>query len=259
MENDRRKWSKREIIAALNLYYKIPFSKTVKSNPKIIALAKLINRTPSAVAMKLGNFGSFDPELKNKNIYGLKNSGKLDKEIWDKYYNNLENLAIDSEQILANYNNVSIEKMLNLNIHENAEGKEKEVIIKQRVGQSFFRQTILGIYDYKCCVSGLSQGCFLEACHISGWSKDISNRLNPTNGICLNLLLHKAFDEYIISITPDYKLVVNTDKLIAQTELEKNTIENLFLAHNNKKINLPDKFKPDRNFLEVHYDEFRRQ
>ena len=209
--------------------------------------------------MKLGNFGSFDPELKNKNIYGLKNSSKLDKEIWDKYYNNLENLAIDSEQILADYNNVSIEKMLNLNIYGNIEGKEKEVIIKQRAGQSFFHQTILGIYDYKCCISGLSQSCFLEACHISGWSKDIGNRLNPTNGICLNLLLHKAFDKYIISITPDYKLVVNTYKLIAQTKLEKNTIENLFLIHNNKEINLPDKFKPNRNFLEEHYDKFRRQ
>lgn len=65
-------WTKEETIAASDLYYKIPFSKTVKTNQEVINLAKLINRTPDAVAVKLGNFGSFDSELKNKNILSLK-------------------------------------------------------------------------------------------------------------------------------------------------------------------------------------------
>lgn len=37
--------------------------------------------------------------------------------------------------------------MLDLNIYQNAEVKEKKVIIRQRTGQSFFRQTVLGLYD----------------------------------------------------------------------------------------------------------------
>jgi len=32
--------------------------------------------------MKVGNFGSFDENLKAKNISGLKNASKLDRQIW---------------------------------------------------------------------------------------------------------------------------------------------------------------------------------
>ena len=134
MKNTARLWTEEETIAALNLYYKVPFSKTVKSNRAIIDFADLINRLPSAVAMKLGNFGSFDPELKNKNISGLKNASKLDKKIWDKYYNNLDNLAYDSEKIIAKFKKVPIEKMLDIKIEDYPEGKNKEIIVKQRVG-----------------------------------------------------------------------------------------------------------------------------
>lgn len=70
-------WTREELIIAFNLYCKIPFSKSVKTNPKVVEVAKLIGRTPSAVALKLGNFGSFDPELKKRGIVGLRNAGKL--------------------------------------------------------------------------------------------------------------------------------------------------------------------------------------
>ena len=79
----RRNWTRQELIVVFNLYCKIPFSKTVKTNPKVIATANLIGRSPSAVAFKLGNFGAFDPELKKRGISGLTNYSKLDKEIWE--------------------------------------------------------------------------------------------------------------------------------------------------------------------------------
>jgi len=77
----RRNWTRAELIVVFNLYCKIPFSKTVKTNPKVIEVTNLIGRSPSAVAFKLGDFGSFDPELKKRNISGLTNTSKLDKII----------------------------------------------------------------------------------------------------------------------------------------------------------------------------------
>ena len=56
-------WEREELILAFELYCRIPFSKTKRNNPAVIELAKLIGRTASSVARKLGNFGSFDPML----------------------------------------------------------------------------------------------------------------------------------------------------------------------------------------------------
>ncbi|MCU0240018.1 MAG: hypothetical protein MUC29_11300, partial [Pyrinomonadaceae bacterium] len=81
-------WTREQLIITFNLYCKIPFAKTVKTNPEVIKVANLIGRTPSAVAFKLGNFGSFDEELKKRGIKGLPNTSRLDKEIWDEFENN---------------------------------------------------------------------------------------------------------------------------------------------------------------------------
>ena len=64
-------WTRDELLLAFNLYCKIPFSKTTSKNPVIIQLGHLIDRSAAAVAMKLGNFGSFDPSLRSRGISGL--------------------------------------------------------------------------------------------------------------------------------------------------------------------------------------------
>ena len=48
----RRNWTREETILAFELYCQTPFGKIHKENPDIIELAKLINRTPSAVGLK---------------------------------------------------------------------------------------------------------------------------------------------------------------------------------------------------------------
>ncbi|MBQ9417737.1 MAG: HNH endonuclease, partial [Bacteroidales bacterium] len=68
-------------------------------------------------------------------------------------------------------------------------------IVKQRINQSFFRTAVLTSYNNRCCITGLSRKELLEASHIVDWSKDIENRLNPSNGLCLNILFHRAYDE----------------------------------------------------------------
>lgn len=92
-------WTKEQTIIALSVYCKIPFNKATDSNPEIIAAAKLIGRTPSAVKMKVGNFGSFDPELKARGIVGLSKTSKMDEEVWNEYSKDWERLAYDCEVI----------------------------------------------------------------------------------------------------------------------------------------------------------------
>jgi len=88
MKEGQKLWTRDELILAINLYCKLPFGKMHKSNALIVEFADLIGRTPSSVALKLGNFASFDPTLKARGIKGAANASKLDKEIWDDFYNN---------------------------------------------------------------------------------------------------------------------------------------------------------------------------
>lgn len=57
-------WTREEEIIVFNLYCKIPFKSSSKNNPEVIKIAKIIGRSPSAVNMKIGNFGSFDENKK---------------------------------------------------------------------------------------------------------------------------------------------------------------------------------------------------
>ena len=56
----RTNWTREELIVAFNLYCKTPFGRIHIRNPEIIALAKTLGRTPSAVSWKLANFASLD-------------------------------------------------------------------------------------------------------------------------------------------------------------------------------------------------------
>ena len=95
------KWTREELILAFNLYCKIPFGTIHIRNPQIIALAKILGRTPSAVSWKLANLASLDPTLKKRNIAGASHGAKLDAEVWKEFYGDLEKLSFESEVLLA--------------------------------------------------------------------------------------------------------------------------------------------------------------
>ena len=202
-------WSKEQTIIALNLYCKIPFNKVSSTHPDIIRIASIIGRSPNSVKMKIGNFGSFDPELKRRGIVGLSNTSKMDEVVWNEFVNDWDKLVFESELLIAKYSDVPIEKSAEIDIHNLPLGKDREAVIKQRVNQNFFRSTILSSYNIKCCITGLSVSEFLVASHIIPWAKDEKNRLNPFNKLCLNAIHDKAFDKGFITITPEYKIRVS--------------------------------------------------
>ena len=101
VKSNFRRWTREETIIVFNLYCQIPFKESNKSHPDVQRFAKLVNRTPSAVNMKIGNFGSFDPELKKRGITGLRNASRLDKQIWDEFHNDWQTLIEESERLIA--------------------------------------------------------------------------------------------------------------------------------------------------------------
>lgn len=249
----KNNWSREETIIAFNVYCKIPFKSSSKTNQTIIKYANIIGRSPSSLNMKVGNFGRLDPELKKQGITGLTHGSKLEEDIWEEFNGNWEELAYESELLISKYAHKSIEETAGiiLSDFEVPEGLEKQTIVKQRVNQKFFRTTILSSYYSKCCITGLSIPDFLVASHIIPWSKDKQNRLNPRNGICLNSIHDKAFDKGFITITPDFKVKVS--KYFDEYKTEKSVCD-FFLNFDNLRINLPDKFIPSKEFLDFHFN-----
>lgn len=239
------KWTREETIVALSVYCQVPFNKANNSNRIINEMAPIIGRSTNALKMKIGNFGRFDPELKKREISGLSNGSKLDEEIWNEYCNDWEKLAYDVNVIISRFANRTKNDDIII-----PEGKEVEYSVRKRVNQSFFRQAVLASYEYTCCITGLTQVALLEACHIANWSEDVKNRLNPSNGLCMNSLFHKAYDNMLIGISADYVIHVSE-------QLKDNSKAGIFIAQFDKqKIQMPSKFYPNKDLLDIHYQKY---
>lgn len=256
MKEGQKLWTRDELILAFNLYCKLPFGKMHKATSEIIKFAELIGRTPSSIALKLGNFASFDPSLKERGIKGASNASKLDKQVWDEFYNNWDAALIESEKLLAKRKHTTIEKLNKIEIDDlPKEGKEKERLIKVRVNQSIFRTMVLATYNNKCCVTGIDNTDLLIASHIVPWSKDEKNRLNPMNGLCLNALHDRAFDKGLITVSAEDYTIKISSKLKKKNIIE--SIEQNFINLEGEIILLPDKFRPSKEFLKIHNDRFK--
>jgi len=250
MKKDDQRWTREQTIIAFNLYCKIPFNRVTSSHPEIIKVAQAIGRSVNSVKMKIGNFGSFDPELKKRGIVGLANASKLDEEIWNEFNNNWDDLVFESEKILSQVEGKDVLGKLPISDEDFhfAEGVEKERLVKTRVNQNFFRQTVLSAYDFSCCITGIDIPDLLVASHIIPWSKASKDRLNPRNGLCLNALHDKAFDKGLMTVTTDFKIKISP-KILAKTSV---SVGLWIASFEGKDIIAPERFMPTKEFLEYH-------
>jgi len=247
-------WSREQLLVALNLYCQLPFGKFHSKNPIIIVTSKLIERTPSSLAMKLCNFASLDPAITASGRKGLPGASSLDRKTWQEFQENLNEIGYESQKIMDKLaeKEKTLEQLSSNNETLNIEsyyGETKKIEISSRIRQSFFRKTILSSYENRCCMSSINTNSLLIASHIVPWSKDQKNRLNPSNGLCLSALHDKAYDQGLITVTPDFKIIVS--KNLQENETSK-IGKDYLLALNNKEILLPHKFLPDREFLAYH-------
>ena len=151
-----------------------------------------------------------------------------------KYFNKREKI-IRKEKVKT----IKVSKTFQL--IDSSKTKRKQLTQKERKGQAGFRRDILDIYDNSCSVTGIKQKEVLEAAHIQGYVNEESN--NVQNGICLRVDIHKLFDNGLITIDSEYKVLISS--MLKSTEYE-----NL----NGKKIKLPLNkiYYPSATALENH-------
>lgn len=244
----RKNWSKQELTVAFNLYCRLPFGQYHKNNKHVIELAKILGRTPSAVALKLCNIARLDPVHQKRGIKGMRHGSKLEEKIWIEFNQNWEELAYQSEVALTalrgqkSYDRIKYE-------HNLLEGKDKEAIVKTRINQNFFREMILASYRGRCAVCLLSESQLLIAAHIIPWSMNASLRMNPRNGMCMCVLHEKAFDRGLITISDECRLLISRTlkRLSAEPAIQRG-----FLPYENIEILRPDRFHTEKEFLEFH-------
>lgn len=247
-------WTREETIVAFNVYCKIPFKSSRSTHPLIVEYANLLGRSASALNMKVGNFGRLDPDLREKGVTGLAHGAKVEEEVWSEFYGNPDALAYESEKIVARLMGRGVEEMLGLEEGEGLPvGGERVALVRRRVNQSFFRQAVMSAYNFRCCISGIETPELVEACHIVGWADAAVSRTNPKNGLCLNAFFHKAYDNFLLGITPDLKVVLAEELVEKSTEA---SFRDYLRGLEGRSVILPDRFFPQRELLEVHYDRF---
>ncbi len=251
-------WTRDDLMLTMNLYTKLRYGQFNYHNTEVIKLASLIGKTPGAVAYKLVHLSRQDPKHKNR-VKGLANPGKNAIEIYNEFSSNWDEMLYESEVLLAKYQNKKIEEIvldnneieeIEKDILKGKEGKDIERVLKARVCQSLFRKVVINNYSHSCAICGLNIDSLLVAGHIIKWSIDKANRLNPENGLSLCNIHDKAFELGFIGIRSNYKIIVSPSLVHIKDQV---TYHAILKRHDNLSISLPDKFYPNKDFLEQHF------
>jgi predicted restriction endonuclease len=256
---------------AMNLYCKLTFGQLDHRNPLIIEVAMKLGRTPSSLSMKLCNFASLDPRQQARGIKGLGSSSKSDKEIWNLFNSDWERYGVESEESLqalldksgeietvvsSLFKKVQKQSAIKIPAHIPSGPTETVMTAKARIGQRFFRQSVLASYNIRCCVTGNPIPELLVASHILPWGSYPEHRLNPRNGLCLAQTQDAAFDRGLITFDEDFRLVLGP---YLKEHLTNEALERNFFVYEGKPIQMPDKFQPDFYFMQKHREEVFRQ
>lgn len=247
-ETHRKAWSYDETIVALGLYFQVTFSRTNMNHPEIVRVAKILGRTPSAVAMKVINFARFDPTLRVEGIRGLAHGAKMEADVWNAYVGKMDELSYEYNRLLKGCaipaENESDEMPI-------PAGLEKIGIAKYRVNQSFFRRAVLSAYADTCCITGIDDIRLLTASHIKPWASCATGdeKTTPANGLCLNALHDRAFDRGLITVDTSLRLVLSKS---LKDVLSESVYNDFFLRYEGRSISLPQHHSPKSDFLEYH-------
>ncbi len=221
--------------------------------------------------MKLCNLAALDPYHQARGIKGLSSTSRADKEIWNEFNSDWERLGVESEEKLLSLLGKVVEEVptdsqverrirkqsaIKIPFNEPTGPTETVLTVKGRLGQRFFRHSVLASYNCLCCITGNPIPELLVASHILPWGDYPEHRLNPRNGLCLAQTQDAAFDRGLITFDDDYRLVLGP---YLSEFLPNETLERNFLAYEGKQIQMPDKFLPESDFMQIHREEVFRQ
>ena len=133
---------------------------------------------------------------------------------------------------------------------------ERQYAVRQtrvRLHQARFRGRVLVAYSSRCTICRLKETRLLDAAHIAG---DIEEHGQPivSNGLSLCSIHHRAFDQDLVGISPDYTVQVSQRLL----EDEDGPMLELLKAFHARTIELPTRraWQPDRERLAERFERF---
>ena len=95
------RWTRDQLLVALNVYARLKFGQFHSRNPVIVDVANRLGRTPDALAMKLCNFASLDPVERARGVVGLEGASALDRSLWIEFEADREVIVVAGEAQLA--------------------------------------------------------------------------------------------------------------------------------------------------------------
>ena len=261
-----KRWTRDELLVALNIYEKIPFGLFDEDQPVIQDIAKRMKRTPGSVAMKLANLASLDPAQKARGRKGLDGASNLDRKTWAEFQVNRDALAPLSEEMFRELFGAApadeLEMVKGVGVRRRkapappSGPTETTAEVTVRRGQQFFQQMVLNAFDGRCGVTGIALRDLLVASHILPWCSHPSERLNPQNGVCLSRLHDGAFDRGLVTFDDDLRLVLSKELRAAVTNA---TLKQSFAEFEGERLIVPHgALPPKREFFAFHRDHIFR-
>jgi hypothetical protein len=253
-----KRWTRDELLIALNFYHKLTFGQLHARQPVIIALAEKLGRGANSVAMKLCNFASLDQALNLRGIKGLEGASQLDRATWDEFHADLNEAAPTTEQAVralfgADENSdleVIPKKGVRIRRRRSVGSTETFATVKQRRGQEYFRDAVINNSGGVCSVTRLAVLGLLIASHILPWGTHPAHRLDVRNGLSLSRLHDAAFDCGLIAFDRGLRMLLSPR---LKTELSQRAVAENFGAYAGQSLYFPDDaVLPELAFLNEH-------
>ncbi len=173
-------------------------------------------------------------------------SGDVKDKLYQKFDIYDEVLQYQSELLVMAANDFIVD-------HTNKEIKMRQT--NTAVRDDAFSRIVRKTYNYTCAVCKIrivtpNERTIVDGAHILQRSE--FNNDDPRNGLALCKSHHWMYDEYMISINPDYKLKLSPWLKNAQNHIGE------FWEFNDSNILLPNNksFNPASEALEIHYQKF---
>ncbi|MEW6688067.1 MAG: HNH endonuclease signature motif containing protein [Pseudomonadota bacterium] len=130
--------------------------------------------------------------------------------------------------------------------HKSYEVPDSSATVKTRgSAQKAFADAVKENYGYRCAITGIATKSFLVASHIVPWSKDQAIRLDPSNGICLSLLMDRAFEKGYLLIEDDLTIRIDWAK-VEEDQALRSQLE----PYDGHKLSAPKKEGPRPQYLQ---------
>lgn len=130
--------------------------------------------------------------------------------------------------------------------NENYEVADSHATVKTRgSAQRAFAEAVKTNYEFQCAITGIKNKDFLVAAHIVPWSIDQSIRLDPSNGICLSLIVDRAFEKGQLLIHDDLTIRIDWDQL-GDDQALRNQLE----PYEGQTLKMPKEAAPKPEYLQ---------